>query len=88
METVTHRELRNDSGSVLRRAREGETLGITNNGELAAVIGPPAIDAVTDLAARGLLRPALADPASLRSIVRRRSGRRSAELLSDSRGTW
>ncbi|MFP5322957.1 MAG: type II toxin-antitoxin system Phd/YefM family antitoxin [Acidimicrobiia bacterium] len=40
MEEISHRQLRNDSAEVLRRAARGELLLITNNGQPAAVIGP------------------------------------------------
>lgn len=38
--TVAHRTLRNHSADVLRRVRAGETLRITNHGEVVAVLTP------------------------------------------------
>lgn len=38
--TITHRELRNDSGRILREVQEGQTFIITNNGEPVAALQP------------------------------------------------
>jgi prevent-host-death family protein len=85
---ITHRQMRNDSAEVLRRVAEGETILITNNGLPAAVIGPPPTDALAQLSARGELREALASPASLRKIRRKRSNKATAEIIADVRGRW
>ena len=39
--TIPHRELRNNSGAVLRDVQAGETVYVTNNGEVVAVLVPP-----------------------------------------------
>lgn len=39
--TVPHRELRNDSGRILREVRSGETIAVTNHGEVVALLVPP-----------------------------------------------
>jgi prevent-host-death family protein len=39
--TIPHRELRNNSSAVLREVQNGETINITNNGEVVAVLVPP-----------------------------------------------
>ncbi len=39
--TIPHRELRNDSSAVLRAVRDGETIEVTNNGEVVAILVPP-----------------------------------------------
>jgi len=85
---VTHRQLRNESGEVLRRVAAGETILVTNHGRPAAVIGPPPTDVLEDLASRGRLRPALTGADSLGSIRRTRSARRSDDIVSDVRGRW
>ena len=41
MKTVTQRELRNHSSDVLRRVQAGETIQVTNHGEVVAVLSPP-----------------------------------------------
>ena len=40
MERISHRELRNRSGEVLRRVQAGESMEITNNGVVVANISP------------------------------------------------
>jgi len=39
--TIPHRELRNRSADVLRRVQAGETIQVTNHGEVVAVLSPP-----------------------------------------------
>lgn len=39
--TIPHRELRNNSSAVLRDVQAGETVFITNHGEVVAVLVPP-----------------------------------------------
>lgn len=39
--TIPHRELRNRSSDVLRRVQAGETIQVTNHGEIVAVLSPP-----------------------------------------------
>jgi prevent-host-death family protein len=39
--TIAHRELRNNSSAVLRDVQAGETVYVTNNGEVVAVLVPP-----------------------------------------------
>jgi prevent-host-death family protein len=40
MRTITHRQLRNESGAVLRDVEAGESLLISNNGSVVARISP------------------------------------------------
>ena len=44
MRTVTHREMRNQSGDILRHVADGETIQVTNHGRVAALIVPPGAD--------------------------------------------
>lgn len=88
VEEITHRQMRNESGAVLRRIAAGETILVTNHGRPAAVIGPPAGDVVSLLSARGEVREAVEPTASLRSIRRRRSTKTTAEIVADVRGPW
>lgn len=39
--SIPHRELRNRSSDVLRRVKAGETIQVTNYGEIVAVLSPP-----------------------------------------------
>lgn len=88
MRTVTHREMRNNSGEILRAVAAGESIQVTNNGVVAAVISPPPVDVLRDLEERGQLRRATGDIADLRAIPRRRSSLTTAEILADTRGRW
>lgn len=88
MDAITHREMRNNSGEILRRVAAGESVCVTNNGRIAAIIVPPAADALAELAQRGQLRPALRDVTTLRTIRRRAARRTSEQIVGDSRGRW
>ena len=88
MKEITHRQMRNDSAEVLRRVGAGETILVTNNGQPAAVIGPPPGDVLTLLSAQGQLRKALNSPAELRSIKPKKSKKSAAEIIADVRGRW
>ena len=46
MEVIAHRELRNNSSAVLARVAAGESIAVTNHGEVAAVLVPPAASAL------------------------------------------
>ena len=41
MERISHRELRNNSGEILRQVQEGKVFEITNNGVVVAQIVAP-----------------------------------------------
>lgn len=88
MRTVTHREMRNNSGEILRAVAAGETVQVTNNGQVAAVISPPPGGSLDTLITQGQARPARRGVADLATIVRRPAKRKSAELIEDARGRW
>ncbi|MDA8310320.1 MAG: type II toxin-antitoxin system prevent-host-death family antitoxin [Actinomycetota bacterium] len=88
MRRITHREMRNQSGEILRLVAGGETVQVTNHGEVAAVIVPPDTDLFTGLVSRGQVRVARRPPSGLRSIARRRGGKSSEEIVDDLRGRW
>lgn len=88
MESVSHRELRNSSGEVLRRVAAGESVLVTNNGQPVAVLGPPSGSALAQAELRGQVRRARADLSTLRQVKRGRADRSTAELLRESRGQW
>ena len=88
MKTVTHREMRNSSGEILRMVAAGETVLVTNNGRVAATISPPGRAPVAQLAADGQARLPRQPAAALKSISRRKSTRTTAEIIGDSRGRW
>lgn len=85
MDVVSQREMRNNSGDILRRVAAGETLLVTNRGVPAAVLSPPGINARDRLRAAGRLTigtgldlPALPPP------VRPETG--TDDLLAEDRG--
>lgn len=88
METITHREMRNNSSEVLRRVADGEALLVTNNGVDVAIIGPASATELDRMAARGHVRPARHGIDTLTSIARRHADLPSAEILRDARGPW
>ena len=53
---MSQREMRNNSGELLRRVAAGESVLITNSGVPAAVLIPVGADARSRLAASGRLR--------------------------------
>lgn len=50
--TIPHRELRNNSAAVLRDVKAGETIYVSNNGEVVAALVPPPRAAITSLRVR------------------------------------
>ncbi|MFI4990310.1 MAG: type II toxin-antitoxin system Phd/YefM family antitoxin [Solirubrobacterales bacterium] len=88
MKTVTHREMRNQSGEILRRVANGEAIQVTNNGQVAALIVPPDTDPLAGLVSRGQVRVARNPASSLRSIIRRKSTADSQAITADIRGRW
>jgi prevent-host-death family protein len=88
METVTHREMRNRSGEILRRVEAGESVQVSNNGHLAAIIVPVGGSVLDGLINRGEARPARTGIESLLAIQRVASPLGSGELIADIRGRW
>lgn len=88
METVTHREMRNHSGEILRRVEAGESVRVSNNGRPVAVISPVGRGVIDELLEGGQARAPLADVSSLVGRPRRRVSRSSAEIVQDARGRW
>jgi prevent-host-death family protein len=88
MKTVTHREMRNNSGEILRAVAAGETFQVTNNGQVAALISPPTSDALARLEEQGHVRPARRPVTDLSSIRRGTSTVTTREIIEDARGRW
>ncbi|HEY5856924.1 MAG TPA: type II toxin-antitoxin system prevent-host-death family antitoxin [Aldersonia sp.] len=88
METVTHREMRNQSAEVLRRVEAGESFIVTNNGRPVAVLSPVGRSVLDELADLGQVRRATRKLDSLKSIQRRPATVDSARILDDTRGAW
>jgi prevent-host-death family protein len=85
METISHRELRNNSGQVLERVRNGDTIAITNHGELAALLVPPNLPAIDQLTASGRVREPR-DDGALGLTERLQHQMRTEAVLDDLRG--
>ena len=58
MQTIMHRELRNNSAAILHRVQAGETFEITNNGEPVAILSPISRDRLSILKRQGAVRKA------------------------------
>lgn len=87
MRTINHRELRNNSAEVLRAVSAGETIEVTNRGEVAAVLVPPSLTPYERLVAAGKVREPQRDrPVDLRSIRRVAAPVTTAEIIADVRG--
>jgi len=56
MDSISQREMRNNSGELLRRVAEGESVMVTNNGVPAAVLVPAGSGVRERLTASGRLR--------------------------------
>jgi antitoxin (DNA-binding transcriptional repressor) of toxin-antitoxin stability system len=80
--------MRNNSGEILRAVAAGETVSVTNNGRIAALISPPGGDTLARLAAQGQVRMARRPSADLSTIHRRAGERTTAEIIADTRGVW
>lgn len=83
METIAHRDLRNDSAGVLRRVAAGESIQVTNHGDVTAVIVPAYTDVLSRLRQAGQVR----EPRRRTDFfaLRRARGVTSHEILADLR---
>jgi prevent-host-death family protein len=84
--TISHRELRNNSSEILRAVSAGETIEVTNHGELAAVLVPPALTVYERLVAGKVRVPDAERPVNLRTIPRTAAPVSSSEIIEDLRG--
>ena len=88
MRTVSHREMRNSSGEILRAVAAGETIQVTNRGQVVARIVPAENGTYAELKASGQVRPARRPRSSLCEIRASAGPLASAEILADVRGRW
>lgn len=86
MTTIPHRELRNQSSKILERVKNGEVIDVTNNGEVAATLIPPAASPFERLLLSGSVRQATASPVDFQVLPRVTSAKSTAAILSDLRG--
>src|SRR5579864_5621627 len=96
MKSVGLRDLKNRLSEYVREVRSGETVLVTDRGEVVAELIPPgqvgeprgASSALVALARRGLLTLGAAnEPAAYPSLPRLLRKRRAADLLNEERGT-
>jgi len=80
MRSINQRELRNNSGEVMRNVREGESFVVTVRGVPVATLAP-----ITPGAGPEIARPA-SRPLDARSIERVQIREATATLLDDLRG--
>ena len=97
MKTVGVRELKNRLSEYLRRVRSGESVLVTDRGEVVAEFSPPGLGQADDslpaglrvLARRGVATLGTTGGAALyKALPRKRRGKRTAEeLLDEERGS-
>ena len=85
MTTIPHRELRNQSSKILERVKNGETIDVTNNGEIAATLIPPSASPYERLLLAGHVRPAAKGPVDFQALPRVTSEAGTAEILAELR---
>lgn len=90
MRSVSHREMRNNSGDLLRSVEAGESVIVTNRGKPIAIVSPFKDEAtpLEELRKLGHTRPAQASASALRRIERVRIDLSTDDLLRDSRREW
>ena len=86
MTTIPHRELHNQSSKILERVKNGETIDVTNNGEISATLIPPSASPFERLLLAGQVRPAVKGPVDFQALPRVTSEAGTAEILADLRG--
>ena len=87
MRRIAHRELRNDSSTVLEAVKNGEFIEVTNGGELVAILVPPGTSTWDQLVLAGKVKPATADFSRLFAAVPLvRSPLATAGVLDELRG--
>ncbi|MCI2265042.1 type II toxin-antitoxin system Phd/YefM family antitoxin [Sediminivirga luteola] len=87
METIRHRDLRNDSSKVLARVAAGESFAVTNHGDIAAVLLPPGLSELDRLTAAGKVREPRKRGVRFTQLPRT-AGHTTQEILDDIRGRW
>ncbi|MBD1543046.1 type II toxin-antitoxin system prevent-host-death family antitoxin [Arthrobacter sp. IA7] len=85
MTTIPHRELRNQSNKILERVKNGETIDVTNNGEVAATLIPPCRFPFRAPASGRERAPSERKRVDFQILARVQSGASTAEILSDLR---
>lgn len=87
MTTIPHRELRNHSSKILERVKNGETIDVTNNGEVAATLIPPSASPFERLLLSGAVRRSMG-PVDFQALPRVKKDVGTTEILADLRGDY
>ena len=86
MSTITHRELGNNTSEILNRVKNGETIEVTSNGEMTAILIPPSASPFERLLRSGAVRRAVGDPVDFRPVPRIKHDLSTADMLAELRG--
>lgn len=86
MTSIPYRELRDQSSKILERVKNGEIIDVTNDGEIAATLIPPAVSPFEHLLMSGSLREAVEGPGDFLTLPRVKSTADTADILKDLRG--
>lgn len=86
MNTIPHRELRNNSSEILRRVEAGESFEVSNHGRVVAVISPKRRTRLDELRAAGKVREPSKDPVDLTTLPFHETVVSTEKILSDLRG--
>lgn len=85
MRTIAHRELRNQSSKILEAVERGETIQVTNNGRVVAVLVPPRLTPLERGRLSGTVIPA-EERIRLSDLPRVRSDQTVIDVLTDLKG--
>jgi antitoxin (DNA-binding transcriptional repressor) of toxin-antitoxin stability system len=92
MKRVGIRELKNRLSAYIRAVSSGETVLVTDRGQVVAELAPPQRNAgeagLADLARRGLMTRAGTNAKPYPLLPRAMKGRKSSDLLDLERGTF
>ena len=86
MSTISHHELRGDTVRILERVSSGETIEITSNGEVVAILVPPSASPYEQLLQSGAVRAAAKVPVDFRLVPRIQHELSTADMLAELRG--
>lgn len=85
MTTISHRELCMQTSDIVERVKNGETISVTNNGEIAAILIPPSLTPYEQLLRSGGIWSATTERVDFRSLQRVELDGSSADVLVDLR---
>ncbi len=85
MKTIPQRELRNESGRVLKEVSDGEIVAVTSNGKVMAIMAPPRTSYYELMVQAGRVVPPTRQ-VDLRAVARKVVTVPTGEVLDDLRG--